>query len=232
MINTSELIQNTEEWRLARCGSLGASRVHEAVARTKSGYGASRANLMAELIAERLTGAPAEKYSTAAMTWGTETEPLARDAYCFRTDADVAQVGLIRHPTIIGTHASPDGLIGDDGLLEIKCPTTSTHIDTLLGEHPADRYVKQAHWQMECTGRIWVDLVSFDPRLPEAMRLHITRIKLNHALIDSLRHEIRHFIAELDKKVNALRSRYGAPPVDIGFGVDQVGNAVHPTMAG
>lgn len=205
---TAELIQGSAEWIAARVGSLGASRVHDATARIKSGYGASRANLMAELIAERLTGVPAEKFSNAAMAWGTETEPQARDAYCFFADVDVTQVGLIRHPTLIGTHASPDGLIGDDGLLEIKCPTTATHLDTLLGEPTADRYVKQAHWQMECTGRNWVDLVSFDPRVPEEMRLHVTRIKLNHSLMDSLRNEIRAFLAELCDKEGALRARY------------------------
>lgn len=205
---TIDLIQGSPEWIAARVGSLGASRVHEAVARIKSGWGASRANLMAELIAERLTGAPAEKFTNAAMAWGTETEPQARDAYCFRADVDVTEVGLIRHPEFAGTHASPDGFVGADGLLEIKCPATATHLDTLLGEATADKYVKQVHWQMECTGRIWCDLASFDPRLPEEMRLHVTRIHRNGALIDTLRNEVAQFLKELDGKVGALRSRY------------------------
>ncbi len=112
-------------------GSLGASRVAEAIAKTKTGYGASRANLMAELIAEKLTGQPAEKFTSAAMAWGTEQEGDARTAYEFMTNADVQTVGLFMHPTIQGTHASPDGGWGGGAVVEIKCPNTSTHIETL-----------------------------------------------------------------------------------------------------
>jgi predicted phage-related endonuclease len=130
-----ELIQGSQEWLNARAGSLGASRVADVIAKTKSGWGASRANLMAELIVERLTGAPVtDKFVNAAMIWGTEVEPQARAAYEFYKDVSVKQVGLVRHPTIGGTHASPDGLVGDDGLIEIKAPQTSNHIETLIGE--------------------------------------------------------------------------------------------------
>lgn len=211
-MSTLDLIQGSPEWKAARCGSLGASRIADAVARTKTGYGASRANLMAELLTERLTGVPTESFMNDAMRWGQEHEPEARAAYCFRADADVIEVGLIRHPVINGTHASPDGLVGDDGLVEIKCPNTATHLETLLGATVADKYVKQVQWQMACIDRLWCDFVSYDPRLPEEMRLHVTRIHREPAVINQLEKEVTAFIAELDGKVAALRERYQGGP--------------------
>jgi putative phage-type endonuclease len=204
----SELIQGSEEWKLARCGSLGASRLADAVARTKTGYGASRANLMAELLVERLTGIPTEGFVSSAMQWGTEKEPDARAAYEFRSDVEVAQVGIVPHPTIVGTHASPDGLVGDDGLIEIKCPGTATHVETLLGDEIPGKYVTQMQWQMACTGRAWCDFVSFDPRMPESMSLFVKRVQRDDVRIAELELEARKFLAELDAKVSDLRTRY------------------------
>lgn len=205
-----ELIQGSPEWRRARCGSLGASDIADMMARTRTGYGASRANLLAQLLIERLTGVPTEGYMSDAMRWGLEKEPEARAAYEFRTNADVAEIGLVRHTTIGMTHASPDGLVGDDGLLELKCPTTATHIDTLLGQTVPDKYVKQVMWQMACTGRQWADYVSYDPRMPEAMRLWIKRVPRDDAKIAELEHEVTAFLAELDERVRALTKTYGA----------------------
>lgn len=206
----AELIQGSSEWLAARVGSLGASRVAEAIARTKTGYGASRANLMAELIAEKLTGQPADKFTTSAMTWGVEQEGDARTAYEFMTNADVQTVGLFMHPTIQGTHASPDGLIGDAGLVEIKCPNTATHIETLLSKKVPQKYVTQMAWQMACTGRQWCDFVSFDPRMPENMRLFVSRITRDDALIADLEREVSTFVAELNSKVVELRLMFEA----------------------
>jgi putative phage-type endonuclease len=205
---SEELIQGSPEWKAARCGSLGASRLADAVARTKTGYGASRANLMAELLVERLTGLPTEGYTNAAMQWGTEKEPEARTAYEFRADVDVAQVGIIKHPTIAGTHASPDGLVGDDGMIEIKAPNTATHVETLLDGEIAGKYIIQMQWQMCCSGRQWCDFVSFDPRMPESMSLFVKRVLRDEARITELEAEVRKFLAELDAKVSELRDRY------------------------
>ena len=202
------VIQGTDEWKLARCGSLGASRMADAVARTKTGYGASRANLMAELLVERLTGVPSEGYTNAAMQWGTEKEPEARAAYEFKADVDVSEIGIVKHPTIPGTHASPDGLVGDDGMVEIKCPNTATHVETLLGDEIAGKYVTQMQWQMACTGRKWCDFVSFDPRLPESMALFVKRVHRDDKRIAELETEARAFLAELDGKVSELLRRY------------------------
>jgi len=208
---TEDLIQGTPEWIAARVGSLGASRVADAVARTKSGWGTSRANLMAEIIAERLTGVAAENYTNAAMQWGTAMEPEARAAYEFSEDVEVTTVGLVRHPRIQGTHASPDGLVGADGLVEIKCPNTANHIDTLLGDASiAGKYVTQMQWQMACTGRRWCDFVSYDPRLPEEHRLFVQRIPRDDRHIAELERDIISFLAEVEDKLARLQQRIAA----------------------
>ena len=199
-----QLVQGSEAWRLARAGSVGASSVADLMAKTKSGWGASRANLMARIICERLTGEPQESYVNAAMQHGTDTEPQARSAYAFMHDVDVAEVGLIRHPSIAGAHASPDGLVGEDGLLEIKCPNTATHIETLLSGEIADRYLKQMQFQMACTGRAWTDFVSYDPRLPGDLQVFIKRIPRDDALIAEIEDAVRFFILETEAKLRRL----------------------------
>lgn len=209
-MDTSGLDQRSEEWKMARVGSLGASSLHEIVARTKSGYSTSRANRMAALVVERLTGQPQETYQNAAMLHGIETEPEARDAYCFRTDADVQTVGLIKHPTLVGTHASPDGLIGQDGLCEIKCPQPAAHLSSLLGEPIADKYIVQMLWQMNCCERAWCDFVSYSPSFPESMRLFIRRVPRDDQRIAELEREVRTFLSELDETVQRLNRLYGA----------------------
>lgn len=204
----SDLVQGSPEWRAIRLGKVTASRVADVVARTKTGWGASRANYMAQLIAERLTGVAADSFTNAAMQWGTEQEADARTAYEFRADATVDLIGFVAHPTIDASGASPDGLVGDDGLIEIKAPNTSTHIDTLLGEEVPSKYRTQVQWQLACTGRRWCDFVSFDPRMPESMRLFIERVERDDTVIAGLETEVRAFLAELDRKVSALREVY------------------------
>ncbi|MBS4051909.1 MAG: YqaJ viral recombinase family protein [Methylomonas sp.] len=196
--------QGSEEWLAARLGKVTASRVADLTARTKSGYSASRENYMAEIVAERLTGAPAAQYTNSAMQWGTDTEPKARAAYEFYRDMDVVETGFVVHPIIQMSGASPDGLVGDDGLVEIKCPNTATHIDTLLGQAVPGKYVKQMQWQMACTGRKWCDFVSYDPRLPENLRLFVRRVDKDDPLVVELGKEIVAFLAETDEKIIKL----------------------------
>lgn len=202
------MIQGSDEWKAARCGKVTASRVADVVARTKSGWGASRANYAAELIAERLTGTTPESYTNAAMQWGTDHEPQARAAYEWYADATVAEVAIVDHPKIAMSAASPDGLVWDDGLVEIKCPNTATHIETLLGGTVPAKYITQMHWQMACTGRQWCDFVSFDPRLPESMRLFIQRVPRDGKMIADLERDVSEFLSEIDAKVAALRAKY------------------------
>lgn len=216
--------QGSAEWHAARLGKVTASRVADVVAKTKTGWSASRANYMAELIAERLTGTPAEKFTNAAMQWGTETEAEARAAYAFRTDADVIEVGFVEHPTIAMSGASPDGFVGDVGLVEIKSPNTATHLDTLLGQSVPGKYVTQMQWQMSCTGRQWCDFASFDPRLPESMRLYVERVPRNDALIAELEDAVVAFLRELDAKIERLVERYEPERIQ------RV--ELHPVMAG
>jgi putative phage-type endonuclease len=205
---SEEIIQGSPEWFAQRLGKVTASRVADVIAKTKTGWGASRANYAAQLIAERLTGEVAESYTNAAMQWGTDKEPDARAAYEFRTDRDVAAVGFVAHPTILASGASPDGLVASDGLVEIKCPSTATHIETLLGRSVPAKYITQMMWQMACSGRKWCDFVSFDPRMPESMCLFIARIARDDAVIAELEKAVAVFLAEIDLKVVELTELY------------------------
>lgn len=203
-----DLEQGTPEWLAYRAGRLGASSIGDMLAKTKSGWGASRANLRARLIAERLTGAPLETYSNAAMQWGTATEPQARAMYEFMRDVVVQQVGYVDHPSIEMAGCSPDGLVDPLGLLEIKCPNTATHLETLLTGNFDGKYVLQCQWQMATTGRAWTDLVSFDPRLPAEMQLFIKRIDRDVALIADIEKEARVFLDEIESTIRQLKAKY------------------------
>ncbi|KQU96817.1 exonuclease [Ensifer sp. Root31] len=209
-----DMVQGTAEWHAMRLGKVTASRVADVIAKTKSGPSASRAKYAGELIAERLTGSPAERFSNAAMAWGTEQEPEARKTYEFYRDTDVVQVAFVSHPVIGDSGASPDGLVDVDGLLEIKCPETHTHIETLLNKEVPSKYVTQMMWQMACTGRKWCDFVSYDPRLPESMRFFCRRVHRDDALIAELERDVVAFLNEVRGKVIELRRLYEEPKAD------------------
>lgn len=203
--------QGSPEWFAARCGRVTASRIADVIAKTKSGYSASRATYMGQLIAERLTGVVADSYKSEAMNWGTEHEEEARDAYAMCMDESILPAGFVIHPQYPMSGASPDGLVGTSGLVEIKCPNTATHIDTLLGAKIPAKYESQMLWQMECTGRKWCDFVSFDPRMPEHMRLFVKRLELRDVAVQLIRNEVSEFLHELEAKVSALRHAYPDP---------------------
>jgi putative phage-type endonuclease len=205
----SEIIQGSDEWKALRLGKVTASRVSDVVGRTKSGYGAGRANYMAQLIAERLTDTVAEAYTNAAMQHGTETEPEARAAYEFYQGVTVSEVAFVPHAKIDQAGCSPDGLVDDDGLVEIKCPNTATHLETLLGQAVPSKYETQMQFQMACTGRKFCDFVSYDPRMPENMRLFIKRVPRDDARIKELESEIASFLLEMAVKLSELNSIYG-----------------------
>lgn len=195
--------QRTEEWFAARCGKVTASRVADVIAKTKTGYSASRANYLADLVVERLTGKPAATFSNAAMEWGVEQEPAARAAYSAKTGILVEEVGFIDHPTVAMSGASPDGF-AEEGLVEIKCPNTATHLEYILDGKPPQKYITQMQWQMACTGRPWCDFVSYDPRLPERLQLLVVRVPRDDEYIAMLETEVTKFLAELDDKLNQL----------------------------
>jgi predicted phage-related endonuclease len=195
----------TEEWKRARLGWLTASRMADATARIKSGYGSSRANLMAALVCERLTDVPMETYFSKEMQWGIEHEAEAIAAYEWTFDATVTPIGFVRHPSIDYAGATPDGAVGEDGLIECKCPNSATHIETILSKKIDAKYCKQMQFQMACTGRKWVDFCTFDPRMPLELRLWTFRVMRDDEAIKEMEREARLFLAELDEKVAALR---------------------------
>ena len=198
------LIQRSPEWHAARLGSLGASQVHDALARTKTGWGASRANLRTRLVIERLTGKAQETYQNAAMLTGIEREPEARAAYAFDRDVDVQEVGLIRHPAIPRTHASPDGLVGDDGMVEIKCPGPAAHLEIVTKRTVPLPYMLQCYWQLACSGRAWNDFVSYQPDFPDRLRLFVLRVPRDETRIAQIEQDVRAFLAEVDQAVAEL----------------------------
>lgn len=203
-----DIVQGSQEWFAQRCGKVTASRVADVIARTKTGWGASRANYMAELVAERLTGIVGPGFTNAAMQWGTDTEPEARATYEFMTNATVEPAPFVPHRSIADTGASPDGYVGAEGLVEIKCPQTATHIETLLTGSIPGKYVTQMQWQMACTGRAWCDFVSYDPRMPATMNLFIHRLERDDKVIGLFESEIIEFLNELRLTVQRLRSKY------------------------
>jgi putative phage-type endonuclease len=196
--------QGSDSWFQVRIGKVTASRVADVIAKTKTGYSATRDNYMAQLVCERLTGQKGDSFSNAAMQHGTETEPLARLSYEVTQNVLVDEVGFVPHPSIKMAGASPDGLVGDDGLLEIKCPNTATHIETLLSQTVPGKYNTQMQFQMACTGRQWCDFVSFDNRLPEELQLFVKRVPRDTVFIRLIEAEIIQFLAELDDKINKL----------------------------
>lgn len=202
------IVQGSPEWLAQRCGCVTASKISDLLAKTKSGWGASRANYRAQLVAERLTGTVEKTYTNAAMDWGSATEAEAADAYAFYRGVDVTEVGFVPHPTIAMAGASPDRLVGDDGLIEIKCPNVGTHIETLLGGTIPGKYVHQMLFQMACTGRQWCEFCSYDPRLPEHMRLFVHRLHRDDEKIAEIEREVIAFLGEVDDTVARLRALY------------------------
>lgn len=200
--------QGTQEWHQARLGMVTASRISDVMAKGRSGSpSATRANYMAELVAQRLTGEVPEGFTNAAMQWGTETEPKARMAYEFAYDVNVQQVGFIVHrDESLSAGASPDGLVGDDGLVEFKCPNTATHIATLRGASIDRKYLLQMQWQMACTERQWCDFVSYDPRLPLHLEMHVSRVARDNDMIAEIVSEVRTFRAEMEAMLADLNA--------------------------
>lgn len=203
--------QRTEEWITARLGKVTASRVKDVMAKGRGGApSASRTNYMMQLLCERLTGKQEEGFTSAAMQRGTDLEPLARTAYELYADAEVTEVGLILHPRIDGFAASPDGVVGERGLLEIKAPNTATHVATLRSGKHDSSYDWQMLAQMACTGRDWVDFVSFDDRLPEELQYFCARFHRDDKRIREMEAEVTAFLNELNDLEQDMRARMKA----------------------
>jgi putative phage-type endonuclease len=201
--------QGTPEWHQLRLGKVTASRVADILAKTKSGISASRGNYLIELALQRVTKTIEESYTNAAMEWGTATEPQARVAYEVATGNFVDQVAFVDHPTIVGFGCSPDGLVGSDALIEIKCPSSATHWSYIKANEPPQKYIIQMQAQMAVTGAKWCDFVSFDPRMPERSQLLIVHVPRDPEFILYMETEINQFLSEVKAEVNLMEKRNG-----------------------
>ena len=191
--------QRTLEWHQARLGKVTASKISDVMASGRSGApSVTRSNYLAQLLFERLTGRPTEGFTSDAMQHGTDNEPIAINAYEMHRDVIVSPIGFVDHPTIAMSGASPDGLVGEDGLIEVKCPNSATHLATLKGGSIDGRYLKQMQWQMACTGRKWCDFVSFDPRMPEHLQLHVRHVPFDPVMVREIESAVQEFLADLD----------------------------------
>lgn len=198
--------QRTDEWFAARLGKVTASRIGDIMAKTKSGYGAARKNYMAQLLCERLTGMREETFVSAAMQRGTDLEAKARATYILTNGDLVEEIGFVEHPNIEMSGASPDGLVNDDGLIEIKCPNTATHLEFIRTKKPKSEYILQMQWQMACTGRSWCDFVSYDDRLPEKFAFRSIRLERDDDLIKEIEAEVQKFLDELRGQLQILEA--------------------------
>jgi len=202
------ITQGSDEWFQARLGKATASRIKDVIAKTQSGPAATRANYLTELVIERITGVKEEGFTNGFMAWGTDQEPEARRRYESEKGILVQEIGFVDHPTIPMSGASPDGLVGSEGILEIKCPSTKTHIETLLADKIPPQYVAQVQWQMACTKRSWADFVSFDPRMPENAQFFCVRVSADSDYIKTLEEEVVKFLAEVEETIKQLNRRF------------------------
>ena len=199
--------QGSEEWLQIRLGKVTASGVADVLAKTKTGVSASRGNYLIKLAIQRVTGVVEESYTNDAMQWGIDNEAQARVAYEVASGNFVDQIAFVDHPTIAWFGASPDGLVNDDGRVEIKCPNSATHWSYIKDDGPPNKYYIQMQAQMACTGRSWCDFVSFDPRMPERSRLFIKRVMREDSYIADMEAEIKKFLSEVETEVNLMKGK-------------------------
>lgn len=196
--------QGSQEWLALRAGKVTASKVADVMSSiTTAGY----KNYLADLVVERLTGKKTESFTNAAMQWGVDQEPIARAEYEVKTGNFVDQIAFVDHPTIANFGCSPDGLVGNDGLIETKCPNTATHIDYVMQDKVPTKYIPQIQCQLAVTGRKWCDFVSFDPRLPDGLQILIVRLERDDEYIEKLEARVVKFLDEVNSAVNGLKEK-------------------------
>lgn len=201
-----DLPQGSEAWLAARAGKVTASRMDDVLAKIRTGEAASRRDYRAQIVAEILTGKPQDDgYMSPEMAWGVEQEPMAKSAFESATETLVDPVGFVLHPTIERSGATPDGLLGSDGVLEIKCPKTATHLQYLMDGSVPTKYLPQILWQLACTGRAYAEFVSYDPRLPAKLQLFRARLMRDDARIKEMEREVIGFLFDVDKMLETVR---------------------------
>jgi putative phage-type endonuclease len=201
----AQVEQGTEEWLKLRLGKVTASGVADLLAKTKTGTSASRANYLIKLAIQRVTGQIEEGFTNDAMQWGKDHEAQARVAYEVVSGNFVDQIGFVEHPSITWFGCSPDGLVNDNGLVEIKCPNSATHWSYIRADGPPNKYYIQMQSQMACTGRDWCDFVSYDPRMPDRSQLFIKRVMREDSYIAEMEEEVKKFLDEVEVEVNLMK---------------------------
>lgn len=231
--NWIDCIQGSAEWFDVRLGRVTASRVADAVGMLKNGKSSTaREKYKIDMLTEVLTGKPVEHYVSPAMDWGIENEPVARSAYEVTTGAEVELIGFVVHPQIDRAGASPDGLVGNDGLVEIKAPTGTTHLQYLIDGVVPEQYVPQIMWQMACTGRQWADFVSYDPRIPEDFSLFIVRLQRDEKIIRELERGVEQFIGEVNRMASVLLERRDSEALKVWKSMSEHRPELEATLAG
>jgi putative phage-type endonuclease len=201
--------QRSAEWFSARLGKVTASKIDDIMVKTKYGESQYTKKYKLQLVTERLTNKVVPVFMNAAMAHGVEYEDEARVEYANKMKlligTDVREVGLIDHPSIDMSAASPDGLVGEDGLIEIKCPQPMTHTETLESGVIAKKYIHQMQWQMACTGKKWCDFVSYHPDFPKEYQLFIKRVERDDDLISRCEESVINFLKEVDDKIKTIK---------------------------
>ena len=207
--------QHTEQWWAARLGKVTASRIGDLTKRTQKGaWAATRNNYLREKVVERITKINRDRRHVPSLTARLELEPDARAAYEWHTDTAIELIGFVNHPRIVDAGASPDGLVSVDGQIEIKCPDSETHLDIISADAIDRDYYLQIQFGLACTGRAWCDFVSFDPTMPEYLKLYIRRIVRDDVKIREIENQVCEFLTEVDQKVAAIEAkRRGITPL-------------------
>ena len=199
------ILQRSEDWHADRCGKVTASRVKDISAKPKTGKAYNALTLT--ILTERLTGVQEETPTTGPMQWGIDQEVHAITAYENETGNFVVGTGLVDHPAIKMSGASPDGLVDQDGQLEVKCPNSQTHLNTVLTKEVPGEYIPQITWQLACTRRKWCDFVSYDPRLSEYLQLVIIRVFAKDLDIAGIEQSVIKFNQKIDQIVAELNPK-------------------------
>ena len=208
-VTAQKVVQGTDEWKRVKLGHVSGSSIADVMAKGKAGEAITRKKYRTRIVAERLSNEIMESFSNPSMEWGVLQEPFARQAYEVSRETFVDKTGFWLHPTIKWLGVSPDGLVGDDGLVEIKCPNTTTHIDYLDAGVVPTEYYKQMQCQMWVTNREWCDFVSYDPRLPERNRLFIKRLYRSNDTIADMEVEVKQFLSEVESLIEKLGGSNG-----------------------
>lgn len=203
--------QRTAEWFQARLGKVTASNIYNVLSKTAKGTPTNKyEDYKIKLITERLTEEVSQFYTTPAMQWGIEHEEDALKEYAFIYDTEITQCGFIQHPTIKMAGASPDGFIGDDGLVEVKCPQSPNHLRFFIDDNIKPEYRAQMQFQMACTGRKWCDFISYDPRFTRQstyLRMKIKRIHRDEEQIEQINQAVEVFLAEIEQEMEKISTK-------------------------